>query len=202
MPTSGGLLAQVQPMGSGRYKGPRDVALQTMKQDPFFDLLTGYVLDEHPEDVRSDIEAHLNSGCKSCLAELRSLQEAIHSLPLVLPAYPLPAEAKMQIDREIDRELKEEPFLRRNVSHYLLKRRLGIGGMGEVFLAEDLKLGRSAAIKVIRPEVAENVERKKRFLREARAAAVLSHPGIATIYEVGQDQGTDFIAMEYVEGHR
>jgi len=173
-----------------------------MKYDPFFDLLTGYVLDEHPEDVRSDIESHLDSGCASCLSELRALQEAIHSLPFALPKQALPQTVKMLIDETLDREQESEMQSRKqHVSHYRLMRRLGIGGMGEVFLAEDTKLGRSAAIKLIRPEVASNFERKKRFLREARAAAVLSHPGIATIYEVGEDSGTDFIAMEYVEGH-
>ena len=171
-------------------------------KDPFFDLLTGFVLDEHPEDVREDIQSHLDTGCVQCLAELRSLQETIHSLPLVLPEKHLPFSVKLRIDQALDEEIqREQELYRQNVSHYRLLRRLGIGGMGEVFLAEDTKLGRSAAIKVIRPEVAANMERKKRFLREARAAAVLSHPGIATIYEVGEDNGTDFIAMEFVEGH-
>jgi len=170
--------------------------------DPFFNLLTGFVLDEHPENVRQDIRSHLDSGCESCLAELRSLQETIHLLPLCLPARFLPLSVKMRIDETIERELQtEQQESGQHVSHYRLMRRLGIGGMGEVFLAEDTKLRRTAAIKLIRPEVAANAEKKKRFLREARAAAVLSHPGIATIYEVGEDSGTDFIAMEYVEGH-
>ncbi len=173
-----------------------------MKQDPFFELLIGYVLDEYPDEQRLKIKAHLESGCHSCRTELRTLQETIHRLPMGLPGYPLSGSVKMRIDRLIDAELGAG--LDRNeqhVSHYRLMRRLGIGGMGEVFLAEDTKLGRSAAIKLIRPDPASNQERKKRFLREARAAAVLSHPGIATIYEVGEDSGTDFIAMEYVEGH-
>lgn len=71
--------------------------------------------------------------------------------------------------------------------------------MGEVYLAEDTKLGRTAAIKMIRPEAA-NDETRKRLLREARAAAMLSHPGIATIYEIDEEEGKDFIAMEHVEG--
>src|SRR5688572_21914031 len=156
-----------------------------MNQDPFFEQLIGYVLDEHPEDLRLKIKAHLESGCETCLPELKKLQETIHLLPLSLPAYHLTGSVKMRIDRMIDDELaREHDVTGQHVSHYRLMRRLGIGGMGEVFLAEDTKLGRSAAIKLIRPEVAANQERKKRFLREARAAAVLSHPGIATIYEV------------------
>jgi serine/threonine protein kinase/Flp pilus assembly protein TadD len=173
-----------------------------MNHDPFFDELFGYVLDEHGEDLRLKIKAHLESGCSRCLSELKKLQETIHLLPQGLPAHPVPASAKIRlnqiIDQEVDYERTSSP---QRVSHYKLMRRLGIGGMGEVFLAEDLKLGRSAAIKLIRPEVSSNQERKKRFLREARAAAVLSHPGIATIYEVGEESGTDYIAMEYVDGH-
>lgn len=173
-----------------------------MAQDPFSDQLLGYVLDEIPEDQRLRIRGHLESGCAGCLSELKTLQETIHLLPLSLPSHHrLAPEAKTRIDRFIDQELEyENTRNRKYISHYRLLRRLGIGGMGEVFLAEDTRLGRSAAIKVIRSEVASNQERKKRFLREARAAAVLSHPGIATIYEVGEDSGTDFIAMEYVEG--
>ena len=173
-----------------------------MNQDPFFELLIGYVLDEYSEDLRLKIKAHLESGCNSCRAELENLQETIHRLPIGLPVYPLSGSVKMRIDRLIDEELGAGLDRKsQHVSHYRLMRRLGIGGMGEVFLAEDTKLGRSAAIKLIRPDMASNQERKKRFLREARAAAVLSHPGIATIYEVGEDSGTDFIAMEYVEGY-
>ena len=169
-----------------------------MSHDPFSELLVGYVLDEHPEEVRLRIRTHLESGCSACASELKELQETLHSLPLALPSYHLATSVKLKIDHAIDQE--STGFAPENVSHYKLMRRLGTGGMGEVFLAEDTKLGRSAAIKLIRPEVATNQERKKRFLREARAAAVLSHPGIATIYEVGEDSGTDFIAMEYVEG--
>ena len=173
-----------------------------MNHDSFFELLTGYALDEQPEDVRLRIRAHLDSGCETCVTELKNIQETLHFLPLGLQEYPLPASVKMRIDERIEEELfRENTFQRQSVSHYRLLRRLGIGGMGEVFLAEDTKLGRNAAIKLIRPEGVTNQEKKKRFLREARAAAVLSHPGIATIYEVGEDNGTDFIAMEYVEGH-
>ncbi|MCI0411512.1 protein kinase [bacterium] len=172
-----------------------------MAHDQFSDLLIGYALDEQPEEVRLRVLAHLESGCDTCTTELKNIQETLHKLPLSLPVYSLPASVKMRIDQQIEDEMfHDKDFHRQSVSHYRLMRRLGIGGMGEVFLAEDTKLGRSAAIKLIRPEGA-NQERKKRFLREARAAAVLSHPGIATIYEVGEDGGTDFIAMEYVEGH-
>jgi serine/threonine protein kinase/Flp pilus assembly protein TadD len=172
-----------------------------MNHDPFFDHLIGYVLDEYPEELRLKIKIHLESGCDACLSELKMIQETVHQLPFSLRAQPLPGSLKRKIDSLIEQEMAGEEANRQHISHYRLMRRLGIGGMGEVYLAEDTKLHRSAAIKLIRPEVAANLERKKRFLREARAAAVLSHPGIATIYEVGEESGTDFIAMEYVEGH-
>jgi serine/threonine protein kinase/Flp pilus assembly protein TadD len=105
-------------------------------------------------------------------------------------------EVKNRVKAAIDRELSGLDHL----SHYRILRRLGAGGMGEVFLAEDTKLGRNTALKIIRPEVATNFERKKRFLREARSAAALTHPGIATIYEIGEAEGKDYIAMEYIQG--
>ena len=78
--------------------------------------------------------------------------------------------------------------------------RLGAGGMGEVYRARDTVLGRDAAIKVLPPDKLQDHEARQRFLREARAASALSHPGVVTVYEIGQEDGTDFIAMEFVAG--
>jgi serine/threonine protein kinase len=83
---------------------------------------------------------------------------------------------------------------------YRLLNRIGAGGMGEVWKAEDTHLLRTVAVKLLRPEMAGDEEWKARFLREARTAARLSHPNIATIYSVDQAEGHMFIAMEYVEG--
>ncbi|HYX69717.1 MAG TPA: protein kinase [Terriglobales bacterium] len=77
---------------------------------------------------------------------------------------------------------------------------LGAGGMGEVYRARDAKLGRDVAIKVLAAEYAQSRERLQRFEQEARAASALNHPNIITIYEVGQTDGTSYLAMEYVEG--
>ena len=87
-----------------------------------------------------------------------------------------------------------------NVAHYHVLSRLGAGGMGEVFLAEDTRLRRKVALKVLLPEVADNAELFARFLQEARAASALSHPNAAHIYEIGESGGRHFLAMEYIEG--
>lgn len=77
---------------------------------------------------------------------------------------------------------------------------IGAGGMGEVYRARHVTLQREAAIKVLPRELSTDPERLRRFVREARAASALNHPGIVTIYDIGEDQGTSYIAMELVEG--
>jgi serine/threonine protein kinase len=88
----------------------------------------------------------------------------------------------------------------RKLGHFRILAPLGRGGMGLVYKAEDERLRRPVALKVLLPECVRDAERRLRFLREARAAAAVSHPGIATIYEVGEDGDDVFIAMELVEG--
>src|SRR5213594_4460535 len=95
-----------------------------------------------------------------------------------------------------------EPSLPANatISHYRILSRIGAGGMGEVYLAQDAKLGRNVALKILPAAVAANPERMRRFVQEAKAAAALNHPNIAHIYEIGEADGTNFIAMEYIDG--
>jgi len=86
------------------------------------------------------------------------------------------------------------------VSHYRIVEKLGAGGMGEVYLAEDMKLGRKVAIKILSEEYTTNRDRLHRFEQEACAASALNHPNILTIHEVGNDEGRHYIATEYIDG--
>jgi len=86
------------------------------------------------------------------------------------------------------------------LAHYKIQATLGEGGMGVVYLAEDTKLKRNVALKVLPPHFTVNPDRVRRFEREARAASALSHPNIVTIYEIGLSDTTHFIATEFVDG--
>jgi len=87
------------------------------------------------------------------------------------------------------------------LSQYLVLSKLGAGGMGEVYLAEDQNLKRQVALKVMPPEMAEDPERLIRFQREAEAVAALNHPNIVTIHNIEEIQGKRILIMELVEGH-
>jgi eukaryotic-like serine/threonine-protein kinase len=87
-----------------------------------------------------------------------------------------------------------------HLGRYVVHSLLGAGGMGEVYLAKDTKLDRHVALKILRPTATANPERLSRFVQEARAAAALNHPNIAHIYEVGEADGLNFMAMEFIDG--
>src|SRR5215472_2501751 len=86
------------------------------------------------------------------------------------------------------------------LGHYRIQEKLGAGGMGEVYLAEDTRLDRRVALKILPADFARDPGRMKRFVQEAKAASALNHPNVAHIYEIGEADGVNFLAMEYVEG--
>ncbi len=86
------------------------------------------------------------------------------------------------------------------IAHYAITAKIGQGGMGEVYLARDIRLGRRVALKVPKDGVASDDAGQASLLREAKTAAALNHPNVCTIYDVGEEAGQPYIAMEYVEG--
>src|SRR5437870_5654828 len=84
--------------------------------------------------------------------------------------------------------------------HYKISKRIGTGGMGEVYLATDVTAGRKAALKLLPMRFTGDAERLRRFQQEARAVVALNHPNILTVYEIGEDHSTHYIASELIEG--
>ena len=87
-----------------------------------------------------------------------------------------------------------------SVSHYKIINKIGAGGMGEVYLAQDTELDRKVALKFLPAHLCRDEDCRKRFKREAQAAAKLDHPNIVTIHEVGEYQGRPFFAMQHLQG--
>src|SRR5687767_6513281 len=106
----------------------------------------------------------------------------------------------MAVEAATEMLANDHGIVGKQVGRYQVLNRIGCGGMGEVFLAQDTALGRKVALKLLRSDFTRNEERLRRFRQEARAASALNHPNILTIHEIGQDGSINFMATEYVEG--
>src|SRR5258707_10134664 len=96
----------------------------------------------------------------------------------------------------MNKELSEDSIL----SHYRIVSKIGAGGMGEVYLAQDTKLDRKVAIKFLHEEFSKDADKLGRFIQEAKAASALNHPNILTVYEIGEVDGKNYIATELIDG--
>src|SRR5215204_691823 len=132
------------------------------------------------DSLRQQVEALLSAhGKAGSFIEKRALEVEARSI------------AKDQIESTVGQ----------TIGHYKIISQLGVGGMGEVYLAEDTTLGRKVAIKLLPADFTHDEDRVRRFQQEARAASALNHPNIITIFEIGEVENRNFIASEFIDGH-
>lgn len=157
-----------------------------------------HVLQEAIEREPAERAALLDRECAGDPAlreEVESLLESAQQANSFLAGQAVEDAAVLLQDSDSDGAM-----LGRNFGPYTIQEQLGAGGMGEVYLAEDVRLGRKVALKLLDPALSGDSEWRTRFLREARLASGLDHPNICTVHEVGESHGRQFIAMQYVEG--
>ena len=149
---------------------------------------------KHPESERASFLDRACAGDEELRREVESLLSSGKHQEAFIDSPP----AKVAADFLAGDQPK--PAQGDRIAHYQVLAHLGSGGMGEVYLAADKKLGRKVAIKLLPQELVKNQQAKRRLIREAKAAAKLDHPNICTIHEINDEAGLSFIVMQYVEG--
>jgi serine/threonine protein kinase/Flp pilus assembly protein TadD len=163
--------------------------------------------DSMADSERQRIEAHVDGcqqGCKQVITDLLRAnvllggsEGARPASAALAPAAPVPAKVVTDAPGEVSRIEDPQPL---RLGRYTLQKLLGKGGMGDVYLAHDTQLDRPVALKIPRFGPSPRPEDEERFLREARAAAMLSHPNLCPVYDAGRTDGVSYLAMAYVEG--
>lgn len=155
---------------------------------------------ERPAPERSAFLAEVCGDDAELRREVESLLAAHSAAEADFLSTPAPEIALRELAKEPSPSLIAQSLIGTTFGQYNLISVLGIGGMGEVYLGRDERLGRQLALKILPPRFIEDASRIERFAREARAVSALNHPNIVTVYDIGQLNGTHFIAMEHVDG--
>src|SRR5205809_5594494 len=150
-------------------------------------------LDQEPDRVG----AFLDAACEGDELLRRKVEALLASLQRAGAFIETPVAG---IATRITENGQADLLIGRTIGHYKISEQIGTGGMGEVYLATDMTAGRKAALKLLPTRFTSDAERLKRFQQEARALVGLNHPNILTVYEIGEDHSTHYIASELIEG--
>ncbi|MGC6417028.1 MAG: protein kinase domain-containing protein [Bradymonadia bacterium] len=178
---------------------PEGIVQELMEQLATHGVKTNSGLDERLESSEST-SLGAPSGTTQDHAPTFDDRKQIARLPTLSRRIGSPLDIALPVSQgEAARDALLRPGTR--VKHFEVNRLIGRGGMGEVYLARDMQLGRKVALKVIRPDFVKDTAALERFVQEARVTARFNHPHIITIYAVGDYQGLPYLALEYLEGH-
>src|SRR5919106_97579 len=150
-------------------------------------------LDREPDQV----SAFLDTACEGDEALRRKVEQLLASRQRAASFIETSA---VGLATKLIENRQADLLIGQTMGHYKISERIGSGGMGEVYLATDVTAGRKAALKLLPIRFTGDADRLKRFQREARAVVGLNHPNIVTVYEIGEDHSTHYIASELIEG--